>query len=258
MTRVSMEEQYNNKDVITQILKMRDDIARIAANAAGIQDITLTTTATGWKFTFTLTDGTSYVFPLDTTGYITDAELATALADYYTKTEIDNAFANYYTKTETDTALGAKADDNAVVKLAGNQTISDTKTFNSSPIVPDTPATEHSAINQDWAENVAYSDDTVNNLMHKEGNENILGQKRFNSQITVDYGINRISTAIDVDNPPTNYTGRALLTFVDINNVEICSIWGRLYNDGTSSIRLNVRNSNGTYTTTEIMRGSVI
>lgn len=179
MTRVSLEEQYNNKDVITQILKMRDDIARIAANAAGIQDITLTTTATGWKFTFTLTDGTSYVFPLDTTGYITDAELAAALADYYTKTEIDNAFANYYTKTETDSALGAKADDSAVVKLTGNQTVAGIKTFSSSPVVPDTPATEHSAVAQTWAENAAYEDDTVNNLLHKESNEKIGGTKEI-------------------------------------------------------------------------------
>lgn len=181
MTRVSLEEQYNNKDVITQILKMRDDIARIAANAAGIQDITLTTTATGWKFTFTLTDGTSYVFPLDTTGYITDAEFATALASYYNKTEIDNAFANYYTKGEIDTALGAKANDNAVVKLSGAQTVAGIKTFTSSPKVPDTPLDGDSAVNQDWAENAAYDDDTVNNLVHKEGNEQIKGVKDFHS-----------------------------------------------------------------------------
>lgn len=42
-------------------------------------------------------------------------------------------------KGQMDTALSAKANDNAVVKLSGNQTVAGTKTFSSSPVVP-TPA----------------------------------------------------------------------------------------------------------------------
>ncbi len=42
-------------------------------------------------------------------------------------------------KGQMDTALAAKAADNAVVKLTGNQTIGGTKTFSASPVVP-TPA----------------------------------------------------------------------------------------------------------------------
>ena len=38
--------------------------------------------------------------------------------------------------TALATALNAKADDNAVVKLTGNQTIAGTKTFSTSPVVP--------------------------------------------------------------------------------------------------------------------------
>jgi hypothetical protein len=41
-----------------------------------------------------------------------------------------------YTKGQADALLAAKANDNAVVKLTGNQTVSGVKTFNSSPIVP--------------------------------------------------------------------------------------------------------------------------
>ena len=39
--------------------------------------------------------------------------------------------------TATQIALNAKADDSAVVKLTGNQTVAGTKTFSSAPVVPD-------------------------------------------------------------------------------------------------------------------------
>jgi hypothetical protein len=42
-------------------------------------------------------------------------------------------------------SLADKADDNEVVKLSGNQTISGTKTFNSSPVVPDPTAADEAA-----------------------------------------------------------------------------------------------------------------
>lgn len=53
------------------------------------------------------------------------AELAAALGD-------DPEFA-----TTVTGLIGAKADDSAVVKLSGNQTISDVKTFSTAPVVPD-------------------------------------------------------------------------------------------------------------------------
>lgn len=41
-----------------------------------------------------------------------------------------------YTKLQTDTVLALKANDNAVVKLTGNQSVAGVKTFASSPVVP--------------------------------------------------------------------------------------------------------------------------
>ena len=49
--------------------------------------------------------------------------------------------------TATQTAINAKANDSAVVKLTGNQTIADVKTFSSSPIVP-TATTNTQAVNK--------------------------------------------------------------------------------------------------------------
>lgn len=46
-------------------------------------------------------------------------------------------------------------------------------------LVNDTPASVHNAINQEWAENVAYQDDTVNNIVHKESAETVMGEKTF-------------------------------------------------------------------------------
>lgn len=43
---------------------------------------------------------------------------------------------NAVTQAELTAALSAKADDNAVVKLTGNQTVAGIKTFSSSPVVP--------------------------------------------------------------------------------------------------------------------------
>lgn len=42
-----------------------------------------------------------------------------------------------YSSSKVDTLLGGKADDNAVVKLTGAQTLAGTKTFSSAPSVPD-------------------------------------------------------------------------------------------------------------------------
>lgn len=66
---------------------------------------------------------------------------AQAIANTYTKAEIDTLLgakadvATTYTKTETDTLLGAKANDNAVVHLAGAETISGLKTFTTAPVL---------------------------------------------------------------------------------------------------------------------------
>ena len=108
------------------------------------------------------------------------------------------------------------------VTLDTEQIFTAKKIFSVSPEVPDVPANEHSAINQDWAENAAYADDTVNNLIHKEGNERITGTKtvyaagfpsiRFSSARTTGSGggvLFYMVDATDPDNPVDVLVGGA-------------------------------------------------
>lgn len=59
----------------------------------------------------------------------------------------------YYTETETDSLLGAKANDNAVVKLSGSQTIAGTKTFSTIPVLPNSsPTTDNQAARKKYVD----------------------------------------------------------------------------------------------------------
>jgi hypothetical protein len=91
-------------------------------------DDTTTTTTNVWSSSKTntaITAAVAAVVDASPTSLDTLNELAAALGD-------DANFAATVTN-----ALAAKAADNAVVKLTGNQTIAGTKTFTYSPVVPD-------------------------------------------------------------------------------------------------------------------------
>lgn len=59
----------------------------------------------------------------------------------------------YYTEAETDGLLNAKANDNAVVKLSGNQTVAGTKTFSTIPVLPNSsPTTDNQAARKKYVD----------------------------------------------------------------------------------------------------------
>ena len=79
-------------------------------------------------------EGVIYLYPIDTNDlskgyyrYVWETIGGTPQWVSLGTTEID--LSDYYTKTETDTLLGAKADDDSVVHLTGNETITGQKTF---------------------------------------------------------------------------------------------------------------------------------
>ena len=62
----------------------------------------------------------------------------------------------YYTETEVDTALAAKANDNVVVKLSGNQTVAGIKTHSSFPVTPSSaPTTNYQVANKKYVDDNA-------------------------------------------------------------------------------------------------------
>lgn len=69
--------------------------------------------------------------------------------------------------------------DSENVKLSGNQTIEDIKTYAKSPIVPNPPSgdTSTKAVNTNWISQTG--DNAPNNLVHKSGIETILGLKKY-------------------------------------------------------------------------------
>ena len=85
---------------------------------------------------------------LATTEYV-NAEIAN---DTYSKEQLDLGQLDhrYYTQTQVDIL------DSTVVKLTGDQTIEDVKTFMSSPIVP-TPTAVNQAVNKQYVDNMAIS-----------------------------------------------------------------------------------------------------
>lgn len=124
--------------------------------------------------------------------YFTETELLNGSLDvrYYTEAELDagQLDSRYYTQTQVDNLLDAQNDaseisydntvsgivatnvqdavdeikgsvdilDSTVVKLTGDQTIEDVKTFTSSPIVP-TPTAVNQAVNKQYVDNMVIS-----------------------------------------------------------------------------------------------------
>ena len=89
----------------------------------------------------------------DTTQLATTAFVKAEVAsEVYSKIELDagQLDSRYYTQTQVDIL------DSTVVKLTGDQTIEDVKTFTSSPIVP-TPTAVNQAVNKQYVDNMVIS-----------------------------------------------------------------------------------------------------
>ena len=89
----------------------------------------------------------------DTTQLATTAFVKAEVAsEAYSKVELDagQLDSRYYTQTQVDDLLDAQ------VKLTGDQTIEDVKTFMSSPIVP-TPTAVNQAVNKKYVDNMVIS-----------------------------------------------------------------------------------------------------
>ena len=255
MTRVSLTEMYDDKDVIVQILKLKDTLNDYAGGI--IENISISGNN---ELIIEWENGTTQVLQLpdpvtgisSVTGNVTGGNLT--ITFYFT-----NGTTHSFTCALTGMATTSYVNglDAQNVKLTGAQTVEGVKTFSDSPVVPDTPATEHSAVNQDWAENVVYQDDTVNNLVHKEGEEFIGGRKKFtnsmeirtNGEVPFDY----VETDIDITDPTYKVMWGTIV--YDTNNVFIGGIGFEVNTDGRTRFFAQVRNADGTAKIADIVAG---
>lgn len=231
MTRISLEEAYDNKDVITQIVKLKDGLNE--ANGGIIESIDIVNN----ELVIDWADGTSISLPLpdpvtgisSVTGNVAGGNLT--ITFYFT-----NGTSHSFTCALTGMATTSYVDglDAQNVKLTGAQTVGGVKTFSDSPVVPTTPGTTVSAVNQDWAENVVYEDDTVNNLLHKEGSEVITGNKITTSFLT------KKVTYRYTDNPGTQIV-EVFFTVLDEDGVGFANLYMLKTADGKNGIGINVR-----------------
>lgn len=180
MTRISLTEQYDDRDVIAQIVRLKQGLED--ASGGIISDIDIV----GSALEITWANGESISLPLPAPADITSITGSVSAGNLTITINLSDGSSHTVSTPLTGMATETYVDalDAQNVKITGAQTIAGVKTFSSSPAVPDTPGTVHSAVNQDWVENVAYQDDTVNNLVHKENPEYIKGNKTFQGTIT--------------------------------------------------------------------------
>ena len=248
MPRVSQEELYNDKDVVTQILKLKDTVNDYAGGIIENIDISGNDLVIDWE------DGTSISLPLpdpvtgisSVTGNVSGGNLT--ITFYFS-----NGTTHSFTCPLSGMASEAYVDglDAQNVKLTGAQSVAGVKTFTDSPVVPTTPGTTVSAVNQDWAENVAYVDDTVNNLLHKEGTEIITGDKMFAGPVFM-----KEFNVVNTVRPSPDDVYRAVI-LQDANGTSLFYFNTRVATDGTRDIMMQIPN-NETGNSSEMSCGLIL
>ena len=172
MTRISLTEQYDDRDVIAQIVRLKQGLED--ASGGIISDIRIV----GNDLVIQWADGSSVTLPLpdpvtgisSITGSVSGGNLT--ITFYFT-----NGTTHAFTCPLTGMATTSYVDglDAQNVKITGAQSVGGVKTFSDSPIVPDAPTDYEGAVNDNYVND---STGTLpNNILHKDGNENAKGTK---------------------------------------------------------------------------------
>lgn len=245
MSRVSQEELYNDKDVVTQILKLKDTVNDYAGGIIENIDVSGNDLVIDWA------DGTSISLPLpdpvtgisSVTGSVTAGNLTIT---FYFTNGTTHSFTCPLNGMASETYVDAKDAQN--VKLTGDQTIDGVKTFIGSANVPTVPVDLLGAS----AVNEAYVNDAtpgVNNIVHKSGNEDISGVKVFTGLPA------KKITNFDRSNPPVSYAYSTGILFIDNAGDELGRIMVGIYPDSRTTIELRVVNANGTFKRAIMLEG---
>lgn len=88
----------------------------------------------------------------------------------------------YSTTVQMNNLLSAKANDNNVVHLTGDETVAGIKTFSSIPVLPSTnPTTDNQAVRKAYVDSQVSIKATDTAVVHLAGSETITGVKTFSS-----------------------------------------------------------------------------
>lgn len=158
MSRVSQLELYNDKDVITQILLMKEQV-----ETGTYKEVRIIETGGNYVFEFVnqKDEVETFTVPAKQISGVTSSQSGSTVTMRI----------NYNDGTHQDVNWTAGGD----VTTNTNQTISAVKTFTASPIIPDTPSGTHAAVNLTYVSKT----DGTNNMVHTSGNEDIAGRKNF-------------------------------------------------------------------------------
>ena len=229
MSRVSQLELYNDKDVITQILLMKEQVETGTYKGVNVTD----DGAGNLVFVFTdqNDDPTTFTIPVKLISTVTSSQSGSTVTMRITWTD----------GTHTDLSWTAGGD----VTTNTNQTISAVKTFSASPIIPDTPSGIHAAVNLTYVSKT----DGTNNLLHTAGVETINALKTVGAGGAIRYITDQVqnrlqlaSASLDRDDLSGNFWVN-ILTYRDMNDNEVMSlrleinngafILKAIFNDGT-------------------------
>lgn len=178
MTRVSTAEMYDDKDVITQICKLKDGLNSALGGIIADIDIVNDELVIDWA------DGESIALPLPSptgissiAGSVSGGNLTMTI---YMTNGSSHAFTCPLNGMASETYVNTLDAQN--VKLTGAQSVAGVKTFTDSPLVPVTPSGPTAAICDAYANNAT---DGVNNIMHKTGDETVNGIKTMLAPIVM-------------------------------------------------------------------------
>lgn len=166
-----------------------DLIATIKSNAFILVNTTTYPTLASFLAS-TGEEGYIYLYPVDESGF-DEGDPQKGYYQYIWEgsewlllgtTQID--LSDYYTKTQTNALLNLKANDNVVVKLSGNQTIGGTKTFSSSPIIPN-PTNGTDAANKNYVDS-QYTSLNNSKVDKTNSGEKVYGTDELGAQMTYD------------------------------------------------------------------------
>ena len=237
MTRVSLKEAYDNKDVVAQIYAIRD-IAEGAENNANSALSTANTASGHVDALVPQVEGAVQNANNASASAQASAQTVTGYENRLSDVELKITTAEGQIVTIQGRVTALETADGQNVKLTGAQTIGGVKHFADPPTAP-TTATGLWGVQVANGEKVKNELDNYAPMVRTTGNQNITGTKIFSG--TISSSRNFDATV----NPDSVRNLVYALNQVDANGVQLFNIWCQQLTSGKLNIYLGIRNTDG-------------